>query len=292
VIELLRDRKRLWVLLLSIAAIVALVFLSAGLSGLELMPGRPLPRDEDAAALARLFFPDLPGSEILGFIFVGLYFFAVLLLPFAIVYFIVSPQARRWVLRSLGLLMWILAIYLVFRARPELFQQITRNAETAWAPEELVIPSVEFAANPSPWVVLLTTVGLALSIAGGLVAGAWYVWRQSRPPQSTLQQLAHEAQEALDALQAGADVQDAVMRCYFDMNRVLGEQRGIRRGETMTPREFELHLVEVGLPHTHVQQLTRLFESVRYGTRVTGEQEERQAVACLSAIVQACTGST
>jgi hypothetical protein len=100
--------------------------------------------------------------------------------------------------------------------------------------------------------------------------------------------LAREAQEALHALQAGVDLQDAVMRCYFEMGQILSEQRGIRRGETMTPREFERHLRGAGLPQQPVEQLTRLFEGARYGARVSGKREERQAIACLTAIVDAC----
>jgi hypothetical protein len=47
-------------------------------------------------------------------------------------------------------------------------------------------------------------------------------------------------------------------------------------------------LEEAGLPGKHVQQLTRLFEQVRYGAKVSDEQKERQAIACLTAIVEAC----
>jgi hypothetical protein len=34
-------------------------------------------------------------------------------------------------------------------------------------------------------------------------------------------------------------------------------------------------------------QLTRLFEAVRYGTRAPDEREERQAVDCLTAVIEA-----
>ena len=55
--------------------------------------------------------------------------------------------------------------------------------------------------------------------------------------------------------------------------------------------ELLRELKAAGLPDTHVQRLTRLFEGVRYGARVANEREERQAVACLTAIVEACTSS-
>jgi hypothetical protein len=92
----------------------------------------------------------------------------------------------------------------------------------------------------------------------------------------------------LDALQTGADVQDTVIRCYLEMSRVLAEQRGLRRAEAATPREFELQLKEAGLPEAQLEQLTRLFEAVRYGAKVAGERQQRQAVDCLAGIVKAC----
>jgi hypothetical protein len=41
------------------------------------------------------------------------------------------------------------------------------------------------------------------------------------------------------------------------------------------------------LPFTHIQQLTRLFESVRYGAKTPDETQENLAVECLQAIVHA-----
>ena len=51
------------------------------------------------------------------------------------------------------------------------------------------------------------------------------------------------------------------------MSRVLHQQRGIRRHQAMTPREFVVYLEEVGLPTEAVMRLTELFEQVRYGAK-------------------------
>jgi hypothetical protein len=282
------DRKRIGVLLFSGLAIAAIVLLAAGLSDLELQPGRPLARREQAEEALRLFSTEIPGADILGYAFVVLYYLAVLLLPFAIIYVIISPEARKRVLRSLGLLMWFIALFLVMRARPELFEELQVEPGGAPLPSGANLRLVEFAADYPSWAVPLATVGLAVLAAAAMVGVAWYVWRRSRPPAGSLEQLAREAQDAIDALQAGADVKDTVMRCYFEMSRVLSEQRGVRRAETMTPREFENRLRGVGLPEASIEQLTRLFEGVRYGARVPDEEEERQAIACLTAVVEAC----
>jgi hypothetical protein len=78
-----------------------------------------------------------------------------------------------------------------------------------------------------------------------------------------------------------------VLRCYREMSQILSEQRGVARPRDMTPREFEQQLATVGLRDEHIRRLTRLFERVRYGARLAGEHEEREAVDCLSAIARA-----
>jgi hypothetical protein len=135
------------------------------------------------------------------------------------------------------------------------------------------------------------TTGIAILISTLLVSVFIYIRRLTRRRLSPLQQLAKEAQDAIDALKAGSDLANTIIRCYYEMNRVLLEQRGFKRDKAMTPREFERDLVGVGLPSEQVRKLTRLFESVRYGTKVSDEEEERQAIESLSLIVNAIKGS-
>jgi hypothetical protein len=96
--------------------------------------------------------------------------------------------------------------------------------------------------------------------------------------------LAREAEQAVQALQAGQELKDTVMNCYLKMNRLLQQQRGIHREKTMTPREFESYLAEIGLKSDHIRRLTRLFEQVRYSPSLASPREEQEAVACLRAI--------
>jgi hypothetical protein len=278
-------------LLFSGLTIVALILLASGLNNLELLPGRPLPFGRQATGDEPLPAGGSLASELLNYAFIVIFGLAIVLFPFALIYVIVSPDARKRVVRSLGLLMWLLALYLLMRANPEFFQELQLQPGAAPFAGNATTPAVEFSASIPPWAVPLATIGLALLLAAALVALAWFVWRRSRRPASSLEQLAQEARQALVALEGGADVNDAVMRCYFEMSQILSQQRGISRAQTMTPREFELELKGVGLPGGDVEELTRLFESVRYGARAADEQQERQAVACLTAIAEACTGS-
>jgi hypothetical protein len=99
------------------------------------------------------------------------------------------------------------------------------------------------------------------------------------------------AQAAIESIQAGGDVQSVVLRCYLEMSQVLGQQRGIQRARAMTPREFAQHLAASGVRDEHIQQLTRLFEGARYGAQPPSAHDERAALECLTAIVQAYGGA-
>lgn len=283
----MRRRNRLWTLLFLGVAVVAMVLLAAGISQLELLPGQPfrlwreLEGEMGETGLSRL-------GEDLSLPIRALLLLSFLLLPLSIIYLIVSPEARKRVLRSLVHLLWIVALYLLVSRRPELLnREFGMSAPGAPLPPQPLQP-VEYTAAPSQGLVCVSAFGLAVFLAAIVVGISWFFWRRSRRPARPLEQLAQQAREALDALQAGDDLKDTVMRCYYNMLRVVHEKRGIRRQQDVTPREFESYLEEAGLPGEYVRQLTRLFEEVRYGAKVAGEDEEREAVVCLRAIVEAC----
>ena len=298
------NRQRHGVLLFTALVVVALVFLAAGLSGLELLPGKPHPILDVIGDLLRAIFGAIPSRQAFGSLFVILIWVALLLLLLLVFYVAIMPRTKTQGSRWLGYLVWLLALYLFLRFRPQGFEEprggspgepqtvvTTQLPSFTPVPDEVVASATEFASSSPQWVILVVAFILALLAMGGLLATVRFFWRRSHVPATPLEQLAQEAQQALVALEAGADVKDTVMRCYFEMSRILDEQRGMRRAGTTTPREFEQQLKAVGLPGSHVERLTRLFEGVRYGARVANEQEERQAVLCLTAIVEASSSS-
>jgi hypothetical protein len=119
---------------------------------------------------------------------------------------------------------------------------------------------------------------------------AWGIYRASREAAGdATARLADEAQDALDALLAGGNIRDTVIRCYIQMTQVLAKERNVRREEAMTPREFqEILLTKLKLPETPVRRLTNLFEAVRYGDYRPGKREEMEAIDSLTAIAAAC----
>jgi hypothetical protein len=217
----------------------------------------------------------------------------VSLLPVAIIYFIVSPEFRKRVLRDfLPMLLLFLMFYLLMRSPPDFLRRAEEGQPLGSLAEGFPeAPALEFVATPPRWLVVVANLVLALLVAALVVGAVWLLWRLQRQRVSPLDRLAQEAQEAIEAIQAGADLKNTVMRCYYQMSQVLREQRGIRRQRATTPREFERQLEQLGLPGEQVRQLTRLFEKVRYGAKTVDEDEARQAIACLTVIVEFCRSS-
>ena len=275
--------KRMWVIVFAGLAIAALALLSAGLPGLELQPGRPLVFEQIAPRAFQGFLPAdaSPLEEFLRAVWSALALVCVALLPFAIIHLILSPQARKRVIRDLLILAAFLIVYSMALLR------VGQLANASEAPAAAVPATDQVVAEftpPSEWL----TFWVSLGLAGAATLGGWLLWRRLRPAPAPLQQLAREAQTAIEQLRAGGDLKNTVIRCYFEMSRALNDRQGIRRPSGMTPREFERRLAGMGLPADHVRRLTRLFEAARYSPDTPGERDEREAVACLSAIVEAC----
>lgn len=290
------DRTRRWAVLLAALALVALVLLAAGLSQLELLPGSAPPRVR-ATAEPEAGPPPLLRDELMNAIFVVLVILTVFLVGFVVLYLVFFADPKKRLLVALGLLLWFLLLYLISQATPQAPQQAQAPAapspEATPLPAPTLLPESEVAGvepdiHPPAWLVWLAAISLALLALGLLAAIAWLVWYRARGAARPLEELAREAEWALDALEAGADVHDTIVRCYLQMNEVLNRQWGIARRQAMTPREFERGLRATGLPPEPVASLTRLFEKVRYGARTPDEGEERQAITCLEAIIQAC----
>jgi TRAP-type C4-dicarboxylate transport system permease small subunit len=144
-----------------------------------------------------------------------------------------------------------------------------------------------FVANPPEWAIWVGSLVLAVIFAL-LITIAYLRFFRRRQNVNILQELADEAQQAIDDIQAGGDLRQIIINCYRDMMSVVKKTRGITREDAMTPDEFELLLERRGLPAGPLQRLTRLFEDVRYGNREPSNKEEQLALLCLQELVTAC----
>jgi hypothetical protein len=283
----MRRRQGLLLLYLS-AAIGALMLLAASLPQLTLRPGRLFDLGGDDTS-------DV-GSGGLAARMVDVGYLRLLLAAIVLatlIYFVLTlifSSKLRWQLlrRIAQVLVAVLVFFLIVNwliGNPEaLPPPQLGNPAPPPAPMPVGEPLPPFVAQPAPWLVAL----VSLVLAALLIASIWFFWRRSRPVANPVTEL---VQAAIERIQAGGDVQSIVLRCYLDMSEVLSQQRGIERGRAMTPREFAQHLAASGVRDDHIQQLTRLFEGARYGAQPPSPHDERTAVECLRAIVQAYGGA-
>ncbi|HTY46620.1 MAG TPA: DUF4129 domain-containing protein [Methanomassiliicoccales archaeon] len=94
--------------------------------------------------------------------------------------------------------------------------------------------------------------------------------------------------EALSELRTTDDARGAVIRAYWQMNRLFG-----KRDEEafLTPKEFaHLLVAEYGWPSKAVDDLTKVFEEARYSEHAIGEEMKELAVGSLQQIRDALLG--
>ncbi len=270
---------------------LALAALSAGLSDLELSGGRPLPDVEVFPSQSSTAAPaaDSPLVETLMRVALAIVFWV--LLPISLVYLVLSPKARRVLLRNLAVFASLLIMfYLIVQLASDRGSPGSREpplGDRLGQPADGALRSVEppaFVSQPPDWMVLVVS-GLVFAIIGLI---GWWMWQGragTQAPEDDLEdQLAQQAGSALDAIRSGQEPSNVVLRCYRDMERSVKRAHGLSRRASMTPREFERRLVDAGLDAEAVRELTRLFERVRYGNDDVDARAEAEAEACLAKI--------
>lgn len=279
-------------LVFTLAAILAIILLAAGLTGLELLPGEP-------EAFGFLFRPgQAPQPEfaaddnIMNVIRI-VYMIGLILLPVWLIYVIINPEARKRFFRDLmvfgSFLLMILMLSSYFSERMQREGEEQPGDFGAFPGPPIGEGSAnDYGGGPSEQMMWVASVVIALVAVGFLALVLWVVWRSRRKKDHTLERIAEDVQAALDELQSGGDLRNVVIRCYSDMVQALREKRGVHRNSFLTPREFEDTLRSLGFPLEPVHQLTGLFEAVRYGRKPVTRREELVAKDSLTAILEAC----
>lgn len=99
--------------------------------------------------------------------------------------------------------------------------------------------------------------------------------------------LARAAGEAADRLEdVNVTVDNEVYRAWYEMTQLLD----VPSPETSTAGEFATAAVSIGLGREHVEELTSLFEEVRYGARDPEDREDR-AIEIFRAIESEYSGA-
>lgn len=134
------------------------------------------------------------------------------------------------------------------------------------------------STTPTPLTVLgvlvLALVGVALVLFGTARIDRAPDEAATDAPDGDAAAVGRAAGRAADRLEAGTDVDNEVYRAWQEMTELLD----VRNPETKAPREFATAAVEAGMDPGDVDELTRLFEDVRYGGKAATGEDERRAI--------------
>lgn len=285
------DRKR-WILLFSIVSLIALVILAAGLHNVQFEPGKPVPYIMPTVNQAPV---DVPGQIAQIPLWKIILLWGAFLLNMLLFFFLLSPEARKRIFKEvIRFALTALAIYIALRnyylkvAEQNADQNPQANAGADLPP----VDGIGSTFHP-PQMTPLTTflVSMVVLLVFFILLWIGYRWWRRRygwRSNKALVDIAAIARSSLKDIASGRDWSDVIIQSYVRMGEVVSRTRGLQRAEAMTPREFAERLQMTGLPAESVLQLTRLFESVRYGAHQSDQKEIKEAVACLNSILSAC----
>ncbi|NLG99538.1 MAG: DUF4129 domain-containing protein [Chloroflexi bacterium] len=276
--------KRRQALLYIFLTITGTMILGISLSDLQLQPGLPIPGADPDSTAAQAAQPGtgLPGLSFPWVLQAGLALGIILMFAALITALVKKANVRQIGLFAAGLVV----LFGIFSRLPDLAAgQLDLPQSGSYNPLQ---PSFEYSTAPigdPPAVFLFWAAAVSLLAVLGLIG--WLLSRRFQPSQKE-DPLAVEAEAAVQAIANGQTLSDVIIRCYLNMESVIAQERGIERGQSVTPREFEAYLVEKGIPQKPVLQLTGLFEKARYGNQRLNQQDEQAAVNCFIAIQNAC----
>jgi hypothetical protein len=259
---------------------VLTVLIAAGLPRLQFQPGLPLPKLEQ-----RWVVSEPAGSEPATAIpvnrFFSVFFATVMVVAFVVIVVkLLRGASRRDITGFLRLMLILAVLGGLFILLILLLPGSNMGSTPVETPLPTPVPRAAVPLGQAP-VSLLWLVGLSL-LAAALLVGAWILSSRRAGP---VRRLGLEAEKARQALLTGRDLKEVIIRCYWQMGQAVKRERGLERQDFMTTGEFERLLASAGMPQAPVHQLTRLFDSVRYGNGQPSPDDEQQALACLDAII-------
>lgn len=259
------------------------MILGISLPDLSLQPGLPIPGAATSSTAAQTI---QPGTGISSFTFPWILQVGLALGIILMFIALVTALFKKANIKQIGLFAGGLAVLFgIFSWLPYLAtSQLNLLPTDSHTP---FLPSFEYSIAPigDPPAGLFWVA--AILLLAGLVLMCWLLSRtlQRSPKEDPL---AVEAETAVQAIANGHILSDVIIHCYLKMESVIAQERGIERGQSITPREFEASLVEKGIPKIPILELTTLFEKARYGNQSLNKQDEEEAVNCFIAIQNAC----
>lgn len=269
---------------LGLSGIAALLILASGLEALEFKPPRILPRRPQGEFDAGALVAQAQRSSLLDQIM----FIVVMIIFLAVIFSLLDKEIRAWLVRVIPRAI-VIAIFVMFMMNalqpPQAAAPIEATpitAESAPPPELPDIPEMTPQSFGDTF-----AYGISFALALALIIAAWWLWN-SRRDHTPLEEIADAARTAIEEIEQGEEIHDAVIRCYVSMSGAVAMGRGLVRQQGMTPTEFAHAMERAGLPAPAIRTLTTLFEDARYGSKESTAAETAQALACLNDIAVAC----
>jgi hypothetical protein len=272
------------VLLSLTVALVSLVLLSSSLSNVQLHAGAPFPSGGDSETIVQPI-TSLPPMDTYSNPFLrGIFSLILLILMIYVAARLISLIKLKQIFGLFLTIIVLFALVIILpRVAPGKPTLLPEETSSVTIPPSFNYPTSPLGKPPQAliWFVII-----------GFVLGASFlvikVLQRQMGSAQVQEQLGQEAQNAVNALNAGENLKNVILRCYLQMTRALQDAQGMERNNDMTVREFENWLELKGVPRIPVRQLTQLFEKVRYGKLQLGENDERMGVESLNEIIIYC----
>lgn len=277
-------KKRYQVVLYLILIITSITILGVSLQNLQILPGLPILGVEPNPANNLTTASETSGKEtspqwlFQTSLAVGI----ILLLALLITAFLNKANIKLVILIVSVLALLIVLFGILHELSIDQFG--TLHSEPPQTMQQLSDPNVELIGDPPAEWNFWVTVGLGFL---GIIIIGWIVSCFFRKPHKE-NKLAAEANLAIQSINSGVNLGGIIIKCYLNMEKIISEERGIERNQSMTPYEFEAHLIDIGIPKFPIQVITNMFEKARYGNYHFTEQDELDAVSNLAAIQNAC----
>ncbi|SDX59070.1 DUF4129 domain-containing protein [Halobellus clavatus] len=136
------------------------------------------------------------------------------------------------------------------------------------------------------FVALVAAVVLLVASTGDAITQDDETEESESTPPADVREVGRAAGAAADRLEGDADVGNEVYRAWVEMTAHLD----VERPASSTPGEFAAAAVDAGMDPDDVDELTHLFEAVRYGDEGVTDARAERAVAALRRIESAYAG--
>ncbi len=283
------------ILIVALFSILALVVLGSTLRDVSFRAPQPLRQSDSETikisvgeVITRI--GEVPLWKQVAF-WILLFFFILLVSS------LLSPEMRkRLLLGFIRMALFAIVFIYIVQNNPSFFEGIFAqaglgNGTAPPNPFKDIPPPVFEPPHISGWLSFFVTFGIVLlvSIVVWRINRWWAHQNELLALRRPLEELAEITRTSIKELSLGAaSYHDTIIQCYERMSSVVGMKRGLSRDVAMTPAEFASRLEKAGLPREPVNRLTRLFETARYGTQVSGQSEVDEAISCLTSILKYC----